>query len=71
MATHDGMCFWNISQLKANFQPDFIEEIIKASSMSHNFVQVRNGIIYEDTEILTLVDIDELSKATWRRIRSS
>ncbi len=40
-------------------QPDFIDEIVKACFILHNFVRKRDGINFEDSETYPYVDVHD------------
>ncbi|XP_053964136.1 uncharacterized protein LOC128867068 [Anastrepha ludens] len=49
---------WRIFHTPILVQPDFIDEIVKACCILHNFVRKRDGINYEESDTFTLVDCD-------------
>jgi hypothetical protein len=54
---------WRIFHTPILVQPDFIDEIVRACCILHNFVRKRDGINYEDTETYPFVDVDDVGQS--------
>ena len=53
---------WRIFHSPILVQPDFIDTIVKACCILHNFVRKRDGINFEDTETYSFSDINEFGQ---------
>ncbi|XP_008180130.1 protein ALP1-like [Acyrthosiphon pisum] len=49
---------WRVLHTPIQFEPDFVDEIIKSCCVLHNFVRRRDGFNNEDTETNMLDDIE-------------
>lgn len=58
---------WRIFHTPILVQPDFIDEIVQACCILHNFVRKRDGINYEDTETHPFSDIYNFGAGPRRR----
>lgn len=49
---------WRVFHTSINLNPDFVEEVVLAACVLHNFVRKRDGYQFEDTLTCPLSDID-------------
>lgn len=50
---------WRIFHTPVLVQPNFIDVIVKACCILHNFVRKREGINYEESELYPCMDVDD------------
>lgn len=53
---------WRIFHTPILVQPEFIDDIVKACCILHNFVRRRDGINYDDTETHPFLDVNDLGR---------
>lgn len=53
---------WRIFHAPILVKPDFIDIIVKACCILHNFVRKRDGINYDDTESFPFADVEDLGQ---------
>lgn len=49
---------WRVFHTPILVEPDFIDDIIKASCILHNFVRKRDGVNYEESETYPFTEVD-------------